>query len=198
MNKIQSQDKRRDLRLRAYHLVKYKVISDAAQKDAPMLMAAIVDIGAGGVRLSCDEPIAPASIIEIKINFPSWGIPIFSLAKVVWIRKRGKSNRFLAGLQFLEVNQAMRNLISEEVNLVNNKLKLKKYRFLFTKGDGTMKNFSKILIILAVICVLVALSLKVTTMGKLLPGPLPINWAKLADTFLLFAIAVSLLNKDVR
>lgn len=54
---------------------------------------------------------------------------------------------------------------------------------------------AKLLVLVAVISVLVALLIKARTMGRILPGPMPINWAKLADTFLLFSIALSLLEK---
>lgn len=58
-----------------------------------------------------------------------------------------------------------------------------------------MGKMSKILVILAAVSLLVAILIKMTTVGKILPGPMPINWAKLADTLLLFAIAISLLVK---
>lgn len=58
-----------------------------------------------------------------------------------------------------------------------------------------MEKFPKTLIVLAVISLIIAVVIKVTTLGKILPGPIPINWAKLADTLLLFAIAISLLGK---
>jgi hypothetical protein len=58
-----------------------------------------------------------------------------------------------------------------------------------------MEKFPKTLIVLAVISLIIAVAIKITTLGKILPGPIPINWAKLADTLLLFAIAISLLGK---
>lgn len=58
-----------------------------------------------------------------------------------------------------------------------------------------MEKFPKTLIVLAVVSLIIAVAIKVTTLGKILPGPIPINWAKLADTLLLFAIAISLLGK---
>lgn len=58
-----------------------------------------------------------------------------------------------------------------------------------------MEKLPKTLIVLAVVSLIVAVAIKVTTLGKIVPGPIPINWAKLADTLLLFAIAISLLGK---
>ena len=58
---------------------------------------------------------------------------------------------------------------------------------------------SKLLIISAFVSLIVAISIKFNTLGRILPGPFPINWAKLADTMLLFSIAISLLfNKATR
>lgn len=58
-----------------------------------------------------------------------------------------------------------------------------------------MSKLPKTMIILAVISLLVAMLIKLITAGKLIPGALPINWAKIADTFLLFSIALSLAGK---
>ena len=58
-----------------------------------------------------------------------------------------------------------------------------------------MDKLSKVLIVGPMICVFVALIIKMSTLGRRLPGPFPINWAKLADTILLFSIALSLLGR---
>jgi hypothetical protein len=58
-----------------------------------------------------------------------------------------------------------------------------------------MNNLPKILVVVALLCLLVAVFIKITTIGKLLPAPMPLNWARLTDTALLFAIAIALLAK---
>ena len=58
-----------------------------------------------------------------------------------------------------------------------------------------MQGFSKILILGAVVCLVVALTIKMITLGRMLPGPYPINWARLCDTILLFAIAIAVTSK---
>jgi len=58
-----------------------------------------------------------------------------------------------------------------------------------------MNNLPKILVAAALLCLLIAVFIKITTIGKLLPAPMPLNWARLADTALFFAIAVALLGK---
>jgi len=59
-----------------------------------------------------------------------------------------------------------------------------------------MNTMSKILVVIALICLSTALLIKMTTVGKILPGPIPLNWAKLTDTVLLFSIALSLAGKS--
>lgn len=61
--------------------------------------------------------------------------------------------------------------------------------------NGGMEKLSKVLIIAAIICLVVAVSIKAVTLGQLMPGRMPINWVKIADTVLLFSIAISLLAK---
>ncbi len=54
------------------------------------------------------------------------------------------------------------------------------------------QKLARAFIIIAILCILYAVYIKAKTVGHILPGSLPLNWAKLADTFLLFSIAVSL------
>lgn len=56
-----------------------------------------------------------------------------------------------------------------------------------------MKKLAKILVVLAALCVLAALSLKVAGGGKVLPYG-PMMWLKLGGLSLLFSIALSLLS----
>jgi hypothetical protein len=59
-----------------------------------------------------------------------------------------------------------------------------------------MSMLSKILIVMAIISLAAALFIKFSTVGTILPGPVALNWSRLADTFLLFSIAVSLLGRN--
>jgi len=193
MNKIQN--KRQFIRLSAYHIVKYKPLSTENQEAVPVL-ATIKDIGAGGVCLRTEEYLPVSSTIELKINFPFCATPIFTIAKVMWIKKREQGRYYEVGAQFMEIEESTRRLIDRHLKQVfENSRKEGILRLIFGKGGDLMSKLSKILIILALLALLAALSIKLTTAGKILPGPLPINWAKLADTFLLFSIAISLLRK---
>ncbi len=55
-----------------------------------------------------------------------------------------------------------------------------------------MKRMTMVLIVVSMVCLAIALVIKLTTVGRILPGPVPINWIKLTDTCLLFSIAISL------
>jgi len=59
------------------------------------------------------------------------------------------------------------------------------------------ERLAKIFIFGAIICVVVAVAIKTITVGRILPGSIPLNWAKLADTLLLFSIAVSLVTRKL-
>jgi Tfp pilus assembly protein PilZ len=193
MNKIQN--KRSFIRLAAYHIVKYKPLSTENQEAIPVL-ATIKDIGAGGVCLRTTEYLPVSSTIELKINFPFRATPIFTIAKVAWIKKRDQGRYYEVGAQFMEIEDSARNLIDRHLKYVLRSAKEESiWHSIRGKEGDLMGKLSKILIILALLSVLAALSIKLTIAGRVLPGPLPINWAKLADTFLLFSIAISLLDK---
>jgi len=58
-----------------------------------------------------------------------------------------------------------------------------------------MNQLPKVLIVVAMISLATALIIKFTTLRNIIPGPLPLNWARLADTFLLLSIAISVINR---
>lgn len=194
MNKLENQ--RAFIRLSAYHLVKYKPVSTEKEEALPVL-ATIRDIGAGGVCLRTEEYLPVSSVIEVRINFPSRATPIFTLARVAWIKKRRQGRYYEVGAQFIEIEESARRIIDEHLKYVHKNLEKEKntVQLMLRGGGGLMNKLSKTLVILALASVIAALSFKLTTAGRILPGPIPLNWAKLADTLLLFAIAISLLNK---
>jgi len=194
---MREKDRRKFIRLQAYHLAKYKTLSGEG-KEPSTLAATIRDIGAGGVCFRSDEYLPVGTLIELRINFPHVSTSVFALAKVVWIRQRKKTRRFEAGAQFVEIDETVRKAIEGEVKLVFNRVNKSSGLFkveLFKKEGERMAKLPKILVITALACIAIALLIKLTTIGKLLPGPLPLNWAKLADTMLLFAIAISVASK---
>jgi len=194
MNKMQN--KRSFIRLAAYHLVKYKPLSTEKKETVPVL-ATLRDIGAGGVCLRTEEYLPVSSTIELKINFPFHATPISTLAKVVWIKKKHNSRFYEVGAQFMEIEETARKMIDDHLRFVSDNLGGEGIdsMLIFEKGGNIMNKLSKVLVALAFVSLVGALSIKFTTAGRILPGPLPVNWAKLADTFLLFSIAISLLNR---
>ncbi len=54
---------------------------------------------------------------------------------------------------------------------------------------------NRLLVVVAIVFLAFAILIKLTTMGRLVPGLLPVNWIKLTDTLLLISIALSLLGR---
>ncbi len=108
-------EKRKFLRLNVYHLVKYRLVSRGGWQEA---IASIRDISAGGVCLRAEEKIVKDSIIQVSINFPHLSSPVSCSAKVVWVKKIGKANRFEMGLEFFEIEDLLRQEIAQRVDYV--------------------------------------------------------------------------------
>jgi c-di-GMP-binding flagellar brake protein YcgR len=114
-------EKRKYPRLKVYHLAKYRLFSEAKEGEPP-IAASIRDIGGGGVCLRVEEQIPVASILQVYINFPHLPQSIPSLAKVVWVKKIGKSKRHELGIEFLEIEDIFRSAIIKRIESVNKKL----------------------------------------------------------------------------
>ena len=115
-NMLTRKDKRKFLRLNAYHLVRYKL---ASQKDWQVGVTSIRDISAGGVCLRSEDRIPKDAILQIRINFPKLSAPLFCSAKVVWVKKIGKVNRFEMGLEFFEIEDLLRKEIIQRIDYVH-------------------------------------------------------------------------------
>jgi c-di-GMP-binding flagellar brake protein YcgR len=110
----EAKERRNYLRLDAYHLAKYRLISKSGQRP---IIAAIKDIGGGGICLQTEEYLPISSVIQVYINFPKISQPIPTLAKIVWIRKMGKRNIYEAGVEFVDIEQIFRNAIVRSVEV---------------------------------------------------------------------------------
>lgn len=119
---MQKKEERQFGRLGAYHLVKYKAVTQEGEESAPVL-ATIKDIGTGGVCLRSEEYLPVSTTIELKINFPHLSTPIFALGKVIWIKQRKKGKFYEIGVQFFEIEESMRKIIDEQTKSVYRRLK---------------------------------------------------------------------------
>lgn len=122
MNKIHTEDRRKFIRLKAYHLAKYKSLSSKDSHQKPTL-ASIKDIGAGGICLRTKEAIPVATVIELQIKFPALDTPISTVAKIVWIKQLKKYKIYEVGAQFIEIAESARKLIDEQAKIINEQIK---------------------------------------------------------------------------
>jgi len=121
MNKIRHDNRRKFIRLKAYHLAKYKPLS--AKEAYPLYThAAIRDIGAGGICLRTKEAIPVSSVIEIQFKFPALDTPVSTVAKVVWVKQLKKYKMYEIGAQFIEISESTRRMIDEQVAFVHEKV----------------------------------------------------------------------------
>lgn len=119
-----NQERRKFLRLKVYHLVKYRVLSDKPPYPKPLL-ASIKDIGAGGICLLAEEPLPVSTNLELQINFPDFGGLIVTLGRVVWVKQVSKTNRYTLGIEFSDTEESLRKRIDGNVKFVYQKLKVK-------------------------------------------------------------------------
>lgn len=113
MNMIGRKDRRKYTRLDAYFLAKYRLVSDPNKES---VLASVKDIGGGGICMRVEGDIPVSSIIQIYINFPQVLQSVPTLAKVVWSRKMGRSNRFEIGAQFMEIEEVLQKDIIQHVD----------------------------------------------------------------------------------
>lgn len=134
MSKIRGKERRKAIRLQAYHLAKYRPASSEKEQAQPILVA-LKDIGAGGVCLRTEEYLPVSTQIDLRINFPGLDYPISTLARVAWIRQIGKSKRYEVGAQFVNLDESLRQIIDKHVKLTYERFNKKAgfFRRLFAK-----------------------------------------------------------------
>lgn len=119
---MKKKEKRAFPRLKAYHLVKYSIISSAKSKTHSSVVASADDVSGGGLRLNVEENIPVSSVIQIYINFPDLRQTLPIVAKVVWTKQIGKTNRYQAGVQFLDEVQFPKDAIIKRIDQVYKKI----------------------------------------------------------------------------
>ena len=107
--------KERSARAKVYHLAKYRLASEPSKEPG---MTSIENIGRGGVCIYLDGDLPASSVVQLYINLPPIHQSIPTLAKVVWTKRIGRTNRYKAGLQFLEIEEVAQQSIGKRVDFV--------------------------------------------------------------------------------
>ena len=123
---------------RKFHRIQDNILIFCRQEPYNRIIEWITkDISEMGLRFESDEFIAPSTSMEIEIYQPlnyrkSRIISIYVLAKVVWIKKIKRknryvaSNRYIGGVKFTKISKQDRSIIA---NYVKERLK---------KGDSSL------------------------------------------------------------
>jgi c-di-GMP-binding flagellar brake protein YcgR len=109
-------EKRKYIRLRVYHLLKYKKFSDT--QDSPFVLTTLKDIGAGGVCFVTEENLPMSTLIDLRLNFPGISAWVSALAKVVWVKTKKNSKTYEIGAQFVEIDESIQKLIDDKIKSV--------------------------------------------------------------------------------
>ncbi|UCC94684.1 MAG: PilZ domain-containing protein [Candidatus Omnitrophota bacterium] len=173
--KTSQKDRRKFVRLRAHHLLKYRVVG---QQEYQLSFAR--NISAGGLLFYAPEEIPTQSILEIIINFPSYPKPIKVRAKPVRVHRLEKVGGYEIGVEFIEIDEATRNFINRRV--------LKAYSM--AKGGGVMNLFAVTFLLLAVAGGIIGFIVRFCGISVAVA---PLGWISLTNMFLLLSIAISVL-----
>ena len=120
---MDKKERRKFIRLSAYHCVKYRVLSTTTTEKTSFTSATVRDIGGGGICLRTEEHLSRSALVELKINFPHIITSIYAVAQVIWVRKRGKLRRCEIGLQFMEIEELMRKVMDAQIKGVYTRVK---------------------------------------------------------------------------
>jgi hypothetical protein len=77
---------------------------------------AICDLSPGGIQIFCDKPLPCGTNFNININLIHESIE--ARVQVAWNDKKANSDKFCAGLKFLEVNRKCKNKIENFIDTI--------------------------------------------------------------------------------
>ena len=87
--------------------------------DAPVgyKQISIKDIGAGGMRLPFKEELAPGTLLDIQLELTKEQKSISLKARVIWVRPiiDNRDYPYEAGLEFIDLDFAKRNMINNYI-----------------------------------------------------------------------------------
>lgn len=71
------------------------------------LQSRVIDVGAGGLELVCDKPLAKGSRLKVFLYFRNERRPVSAMSQVMWCKKRKHRGpaSFLVGLRYLKVSR---------------------------------------------------------------------------------------------
>ena len=113
-------EKRRFLRISDFNLVKYRPVSSEG-KEHEFKVTNLRDIGEGGVGLWTSEALPIGNLVEIRVNFPPFDVPISTLAKTIWSRRVGIKGQYIMGVEFVGIEETFRKIIADKVKKVCHK-----------------------------------------------------------------------------
>lgn len=99
---IRFNDAREFERLRAYYLVKYRMIKPKISKRR--VVSTLKEIAGGGLSLRTKEPLPVSGTIELQIHFRPTGKIVTALARIVMVREIKANLSYEAGVSFLPSN----------------------------------------------------------------------------------------------
>ncbi|MCF7916295.1 MAG: PilZ domain-containing protein [Candidatus Omnitrophica bacterium] len=122
---LTKKNKRRYLRIKAYHLLKYRLI-EKGKKEVDISFAK--NLGAGGVFFRSPEKIPKGAKIELKINVPPYPKPINTIAKVLRVKPLKKKKEFDVAAEFVNIEESAQLFIQEKIAVAEEKRKKDKLR----------------------------------------------------------------------
>jgi len=178
MRKKSDKERRKFIRLKAHHLLKYRVVDS---EEVPRLLSFARNVSAGGVLFYADKEISPGSLVELEISFPEHPKPIKAVARVIRTVPLETIGGFEMGAEFINIDEADRKFVDEKIKLA--------YEQKEKKGGGAMKALSVIALVCGVITAIVAV---ISRFFVALPIA-PMSWIGLTQTCILFSIAFGIL-----
>jgi c-di-GMP-binding flagellar brake protein YcgR len=111
------EERRKFVRLKAHHLLKYKLM------DKEEALSFARNISAGGVLFHAEEFIPEGSMVELLVNFPSYPGPIKAVAKVVRVVPLPKVGGFDIGAEFVNIEEKAREYMNQKIRKVDEEAK---------------------------------------------------------------------------
>lgn len=108
MDKI-FQERRKYPRVISSIPVEYRDISRPIEGFVPTLTK---DISNGGVRFICDDFISIFTRLLVNIAIPTHPKPVRAMSKIAWIRKLPYGSQYEAGIQFVDIPNGDRSLLT--------------------------------------------------------------------------------------